>query len=132
MADSKQIDLQDIIADLEEALGFAAMSPQGRENIASAISSLEEAAEVTYRKGFVDGEQNRAEYDTLVFDRMLEESIRRMNQPKILGFDGDGDFISNPEYLPNSDTQIGVEFAIEYLTDLSARKARPCPSSSSA
>lgn len=52
-----KVDLQDIIADLEEAKGFAAMSPAGRDNITSALDSLEDAAEETYRKGFVDGEK---------------------------------------------------------------------------
>jgi hypothetical protein len=60
MTDSK-VDLQDIIHDLEEAQGFAAMSPVGRDNIASAISGLEDAAETTYRNGFVDGEKHASE-----------------------------------------------------------------------
>lgn len=122
MEDSN-IDLQNIIFDLEEAQGFAAMSPRGRENIASAISGLEEAAEATYRKGFVDGEQHTAEYASLVFDQMLEEAIRRMNQPKILGFDADNFPIDNPEYLPNGDTQVGVEFAIDFMRSKTSAKA---------
>ncbi len=55
-----KVDLQDIIADLEEAKGFAAMSPAGRDNIASALDGLHDAAEETYRKGFVDGELHAA------------------------------------------------------------------------
>lgn len=122
MAD-RNIDLQSVIFDLEEAQGFAAMSPRGRENIAAAISGLEEAAEATYRKGFADGEQHASEYDSMVFDQMLEEAIRRMNQPKILGFDADDFPIDNPEYLPNGDTQIGVEFAIEFMRSKNSAKA---------
>jgi len=109
-------DLADIIALLDEARGFAAMSPGGRDNITFAIDRLEDAEEVTYRKGFVDGEQHSAEYDSVTLDRMLDEAVRRMNQPKILGFDAEKFPIDNPEYLPNSDTQIGVEFAIEFLS----------------
>lgn len=112
---TQSTDFASIIADLEEAHGFAAMSPRGRDNIECAIASLEEASKTTYQYGFVDGEKHAAECLCMGLDRMLDEAVRRMSRSKILGFDGGGFPIDNPEYLPNGDTQIGVEFAIEYL-----------------
>lgn len=109
------VDLGGIIADLEEAHGFAAMSPGGRENIEYAIAKLEDAARTTYQNGFVDGEKHAGENVSITLDLMLDEAIHRMSQSKILGFDADGAPEDNPEYLPSGDTQIGVEFAIEYL-----------------
>ncbi|WP_421591088.1 hypothetical protein [Shinella sp. M27] len=109
------VDFGAIIADLEEAHGFAALSPGGRENIEYAIANLEEAWKTTYQNGFVDGEKHAGEYLVLRLGRMLDEAFRRMSQPKILGFDADGFPIDNPEYLPTGDTQVGVEFATQYL-----------------
>lgn len=61
MTETVKTDLNDIIALLEEAQGFAAMSPAGRANIAAAISMLEDAAEESYRNGFSDGEKHFAD-----------------------------------------------------------------------
>ena len=53
--------MNDAIALLDEARGFAAMSPGGRENIAIVSDLLPEIAELAYRSGFVDGEKHASE-----------------------------------------------------------------------
>lgn len=46
---------------LDEARGFAAMSPGGRDNITEVYEMLPDLMEKTYRSGFVDGETHNAE-----------------------------------------------------------------------
>lgn len=46
------------LALLDEASGFAAMSPQGRENIVEVSDMLPDLIEQAYRSGFLDGERH--------------------------------------------------------------------------
>lgn len=55
--------LEHIMAVLDEAKGFAAMSPAGRDNITEAYDMLPDLMEQTYRAGFSDGENHAAEND---------------------------------------------------------------------
>jgi hypothetical protein len=51
-----------------------------------------------------------------IFEDMIEEMGRRMDVPKGINFSHDGMCADhNPEHLVKDDTQIGVEFAVEYL-----------------
>lgn len=47
---------------LNEARGFAAMSPGGRDNIVEVAEMLPEIVELAYRAGFEDGEKHTAEH----------------------------------------------------------------------
>jgi hypothetical protein len=53
--------LETALSLLDEARGFAAMSPQGRDNIVEVWEMLPDLIEKTYRSGFVDGEQHTSE-----------------------------------------------------------------------
>ena len=55
--------LEYVMAVLDEARGFAAMSPGGRDNITEAYDMLPDLMEQTYRQGFEDGEKHNAEND---------------------------------------------------------------------
>lgn len=55
--------LEYVMAVLDEARGFAAMSTGGRDNITEAYEMLPELMEQTYRAGFADGEQHSSEND---------------------------------------------------------------------
>jgi hypothetical protein len=51
-----------------------------------------------------------------LFMDMLAEMERRMKQPKHVNVSEDGyEADGNPEWLPLDDTQVGVEFAVEYM-----------------
>ncbi len=49
------------LALLDEARGFAAMSPQGRDNIVEVWEMLPDLIEQAYRTGFEDGEKHAVE-----------------------------------------------------------------------
>lgn len=53
--------LEAVLALLDEARGFAAMSPQGRDNIIEVSDMLPDLIEQAYRSGFADGEQHAQE-----------------------------------------------------------------------
>jgi hypothetical protein len=53
--------LEELLALLDEARGFAAMSPQGRDNIVDVWEKLPDLIEQAYRTGFDDGERHAAE-----------------------------------------------------------------------
>lgn len=47
-------------------------------------------------------------------EKLLSEMSRRFHNEKYL-WDSEKDFYPNPEYLPVDDTQIGIEFALEFM-----------------
>lgn len=53
--------LDEAISLLDEARGFAAMSPAGRDNIIDVADMLPGIVEQAYRSGFIDGESAEAE-----------------------------------------------------------------------
>lgn len=71
--------IDDILQDLDEALGFAAMSPAGRENIKFALDNLPDRFEQKYRDGFVDGEKHAHECIDIQ-GRRSEQRIEELQQ----------------------------------------------------
>lgn len=101
--------LEYVMAVLDEARGFAAMSPGGRDNISEAYDMLPELMELTYRAGFSDDENHNSENDT--YNRGSEwqpiENAPRDGTPILAADKGRYAYVA--EWIPANRVWIGAD-----------------------